>query len=154
MKRSISIFPILLCTILTFFLVACVSTEYSHYEGGKIKRGHGGTKKIVNGIDIWTYGTPPRKYKTIGIIDDVRDGGFSTRKDLYITVAKEVRKHGGDAAICIYSERAYYGYGPSSSIGVGGGYGYGYYPGMSVGVGLSSGDYNVISKFAVIRYIK
>jgi hypothetical protein len=39
-------------------------------------QGHGGTRKVVDGMDVWTHGDPPRPFKLLGIIEDERPGGM------------------------------------------------------------------------------
>ena len=37
-------------------------------------QGHGDTRKIVDGMDVWTHGDPPRPFQVLGIIEDERPG--------------------------------------------------------------------------------
>lgn len=53
-------------------VTACATTTYSTFEGkgdGLID-GKGGTKSVRDGMDIWDYGEPPRRFRILGIIRD------------------------------------------------------------------------------------
>lgn len=68
MKKLHYILPLFLIVIT--LLSGCAQTSsYNDYEGGGIVSGSGGTKKTHDGIDIWMHGTPPRKYKVVGIME-------------------------------------------------------------------------------------
>ena len=62
-------------------------------------QGQGGTKEVIDGVDIWTYGTPPYEYKIIGVINDERPGGRLHVKSLYTDAAAKAKEVGGDAII-------------------------------------------------------
>ncbi|HEU0048722.1 MAG TPA: hypothetical protein VFQ43_14090, partial [Nitrososphaera sp.] len=60
---------------LSFF--GCTSTDFQSWEGrSSVVEGHGGTRKIVDGMDVWTHGDPPRRFQELGIIEDDRPGGL------------------------------------------------------------------------------
>jgi hypothetical protein len=81
-------------------LAGCTSTQFKQFESrDAVRIGQGGTKDILNGMDIWSNGDPPRKYKILGVIEDERNsGGFSKpmRNSAVVAKAKEI---GGDALI-------------------------------------------------------
>lgn len=88
-------------TILSVVLLAgCATTEFKHFEArDSIREGAGGTKTVVDGVELWSNGDPPRRYKILGIIEDERGGGgFSShmRQSAIVEKAKEV---GADALI-------------------------------------------------------
>jgi hypothetical protein len=65
----------------------------------------------VDGIEIWENGSPDRRYKVLGVADVstlskapcmVITGGFDSHVDNCL--AKEAKKHGGDAVILIQAE--------------------------------------------------
>jgi hypothetical protein len=66
-------------TVLTIvsMLAGCasVTTEYKTFEGVRagIVEGKGGAKVIVDGMEIWEDGEPPRKFKVLGFIDETRE---------------------------------------------------------------------------------
>jgi len=57
-------------------VTACATTEYKPYEAkDNAFEGKGATKLVIDGMEIWYNGDPPRKFKVLGIIDDQRPGG-------------------------------------------------------------------------------
>jgi hypothetical protein len=93
-------------------LLACSSVlaaDFVSYEGrDAVRQGNGGEKKTVDGVDFWSNGEPPKKYKIIGYITDSRfkSGlvGMIRMSGLDSSIAKETRKAGGDAVILTQSE--------------------------------------------------
>jgi hypothetical protein len=92
-------------------LVGCASTDYQPVEsnGPLIGQGQWGTRKVVDGVDIWTSGAPPRKYRVLGVINDTRGAGVVPMAGYYSGVAAKVKQYGGDAAIEMSSQRQYVG---------------------------------------------
>lgn len=101
----------LACAMLAFLpasVSAAAKVEYSSYEGPeRIEVGQGGTKLNRHGIDYWTSGTPPRRFRVIGLVTDKRDelwdGGHAIGSP---SVARKVRAAGGDAVIVESQEEA------------------------------------------------
>jgi hypothetical protein len=62
-----------------------------------VVQGHGDTRKIVDGMDVWTHGDPPRPFQVLGIIEDERpgdepDGPFKARyKDEHESCVEECK---------------------------------------------------------------
>jgi len=80
--------------------------DFTAYEGkNTIFDGNGGEKTTVDGVDFWSNGAPPRKFKLLGYIEDTRlkSGVFGKIRmsGLQSTIAKETKKAGGDAAILV-----------------------------------------------------
>ena len=78
--RTVKTIPRLLILLLTVVLLAsCASTDFQPVEsqGPLVGQGQWGTRKVVYGVDIWTMGAPPRKYRVLGVISDTR--GARTR---------------------------------------------------------------------------
>jgi hypothetical protein len=45
----------------------CVD-EFRKREGGNsVVEGHGGTRKVVDGMDVWTHGDPARRFQVLGL---------------------------------------------------------------------------------------
>jgi hypothetical protein len=66
------------------FLAACATTEYKPYEAkDNLFEGKGGTKVVVDGMEIWDNGDPPRRFKVLDIIDDERPGGLIPMSQLW-----------------------------------------------------------------------
>jgi hypothetical protein len=56
---------------------SCTTTDFQSWEGrNSVVEGHGGTRKVVDGMDVWTQGDPPRRFQVLGIIEDERPGGL------------------------------------------------------------------------------
>ncbi len=92
-------------------LVACAATtEFKAFSAEEsIFVGQGGTKVIVDGMEIWDNGDPPRKFKVLGYIDDERRGGLPMlqfRGDM----VKKARGVGGDAIVQLTSRSQITGY--------------------------------------------
>lgn len=96
MKKSIALITILAASL----FAGCATTEYKAFEGkGNIVDGQGGTKVVVDGMEIWDNGEPPRKFKVIGIIEDERPGGLIPMMQLRADMVKKARAAGGEAVI-------------------------------------------------------
>ena len=103
MKRTLIIAVLLACCLPTF------AGEFIAYEGtDAIQEGTGGAKKTVDGIDFWSDGAPPRKFKLLGYISDTRlkTGlvGMIKMKNLEGSIAKQAKAVGGDAVILVSVE--------------------------------------------------
>ena len=72
--------------------------------------GHGGTRKVVDGMDIWTHGDPPRRFKVLGIIEDDRPGGIIPMARLKHDIVQKARANGGNAVIFVSSASQLAGY--------------------------------------------
>ncbi|MGZ4969198.1 MAG: hypothetical protein ACXV7H_06675 [Methylobacter sp.] len=140
-----------LTTVLLLAGCACVSTEYKAFQGVRegIIDGKGGSKVVVDGMEIWDSGEPPRKFKIMGFIDDNRGAGWmythatsSVRDD----IVEKAREAGGDAVIKMntQSQLAEFYKAGGASVNV-----YGSYPSTVYG----SSDRS-LSKYAVIKYLK
>ena len=159
MKSASQILLFALCVL----VAGCASTNYSAYEGGRVVEGAGGTKKTVDGIDIWSNGSPPRKFKVIGIIDDVRRQSLIGMAGYESALVKKAKEAGGDAIVFLDSHSELVGYFNSGESGTatttGSAYGDGntaYYQGQTTY--QTSGSTSVpirdkITKVAVIKYV-
>lgn len=58
----------------------------------------------VAGIDIWDSGVPARKFKVLGIIQDVRRNVGYDQRDFYNDIATITRKHQGDGAVIVLQD--------------------------------------------------
>ena len=80
------------------------SNTFSAWYGQSEFMGTGGTKRTVDGIDIWTTGTPPQRYKIIGTIQQNSTTDSSVvsalaAMDSESSLIRDARRHGGDAII-------------------------------------------------------
>jgi hypothetical protein len=93
--------------------------------GQELGRGGSGwdKKKVVDGMDVWTYGDPPRRFQVLGIIQDERPGGRLYVAQLKHDVVQKAREQGGNALIFVSSQSqlaGYYTAGSASAYGYGG----------------------------------
>jgi hypothetical protein len=80
-------------------LIGC-STDFQPYEGtSAVRKGTGGTRQVVEGMDWWTSGEPPRPYRVLGTIVDNRSGSISGRLSYEPMVVGAARRQGGDAVM-------------------------------------------------------
>ncbi len=111
--------------------------------------GQGGTKEIVERMEVWDYGTPPRKYMILGMIDDSRSGGRGSMSSLKSDVVAKAKEVGGDALIQVSNNSQFVG---TYSTGSASAYSYGNSAtayGSSIAVPIRRN----MSKFAVIQYL-
>lgn len=125
-----------------------VKTDYKSFEGSQsgIVQGKGGSKAIIDEMDIWDDGEPPRKFKVLGFIDDVRETGLlemSSRSN----IVKKAREVGGDAVIKLHTQSQL-----ESLYSAGGASAYAY------GVHIHAKNYEssekLNSKYAVVKYLE
>jgi len=131
-------------------MAACATTEYKPYDAkDNLFEGRGGTKVVVDGMEIWDNGDPPRKFKVLGIIDDERPGGVIPMSQLRSDMVKKAREAGGDALVQFGSGSQVAGYYTSGA-------GSAYAHGSSATAYGSSTTVPVrrnVAKFAVIKYL-
>jgi hypothetical protein len=104
-------FYVALGTILLFGHSIALASDFIAYEGrDAVQQGNGGEKKTVNGVDFWSSGAPPRKFKIIGYVTDRGPNsgliGMIRMSSLESSIAKEAKKAGGDAVILMNSQTA------------------------------------------------
>jgi hypothetical protein len=91
MKRSLAVLAIPVLP----FVAGCATTQYKPYEAeDNVFEGKGGTKVVVDGMEIWDNGDPPRKFRILGIIDDQRPGGIIPMSALHSDMVKKAREAG------------------------------------------------------------
>ena len=93
-------------------LIGCATTTYKTFEtrGSVVVEGNGGTKINEDGMDIWDYGEPLRKFKVLGVIEDKRSGGIIPMRQLYADMVKKAREVGGHSLIKATSQEQIVGY--------------------------------------------
>jgi len=104
-------------------LWSCATTEFQVWEGrNSVAQGNGGTRKIVDGMDIWTHGDPPRRFQVLGIIEDTRPGGRIPMAYMNHDIVAKARQQGGDAVILVENQSqlaGYYTFGDANAYGYG-----------------------------------
>ena len=89
---------------------ALVSSDYQHYEGkNNVHEGTGDTKVVVNGVDFWANGSPPRKFAILGVVTSDVGAGFGDEALIRSSVASRAKHVGGDAAVQITSNTTFSG---------------------------------------------
>jgi len=83
---------------------ALAATEFLSYEGrDAIHEGQGGNRKMVDGVEFWISGDPPRRFQVLGAITDSRHEtgiwGAIRMSSLDSDIAKAAKNAGGDAVI-------------------------------------------------------
>jgi hypothetical protein len=140
----------LLAAVIFAILAGCSSTNYKPFEGRDTAyEGRGGTRTVMNGVDLWETGEPPRKYKILGIIEDERSGNLIHRSTFQGDVTKKAKESGGDGVIKIDANSQVTG---TMSQGFATGRAYGNTANAS-GVGFSAPMSRTSSRFAVIKYL-
>lgn len=100
----------IICVILACTLAGCATVDFQPYEGkNNLYEGEGGTKVVVNGIDFWANGSPPRKYSIIGMVVSEVGSGIGDEAIIRSSVASEVKKQGGNAAVQVNNNTAFSG---------------------------------------------
>jgi hypothetical protein len=133
------------CTHLPF-----ATTEYKSFEGklDGVIDGSGGTKAVVDDMDIWYDGEPPRKFKILGFIDDSREGDWIRMLGLQGDMVDEAREAGGDAIVKLNSQsqlaRFYSAGGASSSLTTS----------AAFASSVAMTNRRHLSKYAVIKYVQ
>ena len=100
--------------VLLVTMSAAQAQEFLPYEGKKaFSEGDGGTKRIVNDIEFWADGAPPKKFKLLGYITDRRFNigflGMISMSSLDSDIAKVAKENGGDAVILVSSKTDFIG---------------------------------------------
>ena len=100
----------IISTMLVFALAGCATVDFQPYEGkNNLYEGEGGTKVVVDGIDFWANGSPPRKYSIIGMVVSEIGSGVGDEAIIRSSVAGEVKKQGGDAAVQVNNNSSFAG---------------------------------------------
>jgi hypothetical protein len=83
-------------------VVGCTTTTYAPYVSApdsKVIQGTGGSRKVVQKMEVWRHGTPPRRFRILGIIDDKRPDGPLLMAGQEYALVRKAREAGGDAVI-------------------------------------------------------
>ena len=141
-----------LCLVLgiAFLAIAgCATTVYKPFEARTNSfEGRGGTKAIIDGMEVWDNGDPPRRYKILGIVEDERPNGPIAMASLRNDIVQKAREAGGDAVIQIGSESQLAGMYSTGSAFASGYSNSATAYGSSVAVPIG----RRLSKFAVIKF--
>src|SRR5258708_17124769 len=81
-------------------LVASCGTLFAFrpFEGnGSLIEGKGGTKAVVDGMEIWDNGEPPRRFSILGYLEVKAQ--FGADLNFLSRAVKNARQYGGDPII-------------------------------------------------------
>lgn len=87
---------------LVLLLSACASTNFQQYEGragADIVEGEGGTKEKLDSYELWGSGTPPRRYKILGMVEIEDFDNFLGRGRIRDALVAQLKEANADAAI-------------------------------------------------------
>ncbi|WP_066735707.1 hypothetical protein [Cupriavidus sp. D384] len=127
--------------VLVSTLGACAMVDYEKYEGQQLVReGTGGTKSTVDGIDVWSYGAPPRRYEILGVVTVSVPSGPVAQHRITSNAAEKAKEMGGSAAINIDTLDT----GTMTSVASAFGSNGSYATGTSMSIGNAKGRYLVI----------
>lgn len=92
-----------LIAIVLALLTGCAAVDYQPYEGkpGTSFKGQGGTKLVVEGVEFWDNGSPPRKFKLLGYATGAIGAGYGADDIIRSSIAAKVKAQGGNAAILV-----------------------------------------------------
>jgi hypothetical protein len=147
------------------------NTQFTEYRGPSELKGDGGTVRTVDGIDVWQTGTPNRKYKVLGLIQQSHYDNHSLMSTIASVskdseIIKQAKVHGGDAVIILGTISAItgyttYGVAQGTQSGTLSGYGNGsYYNGTysgsssAFGIANTHANTRTDTSIAVIKYLE
>ena len=149
--RSVELAVTILAAACVVASCAHVHQQFAAYEGPNAERsGLGGTKITSDGIDFWTTGTPPRRFRVLGILTDTRRNQQFAAASFDSDVAAKVRAVGGDAVVYLSEDKEYVG---TYNVGQASATTYGnttHAYGSGVGVAIS----NKTTQLEVIKYLE
>ena len=95
---------------LSCVIAGCATVDFQPYEGkNNLHEGDGGTKVVVDGVEFWANGAPPRRYSIIGVVVSEVGSGLGDEAIIRSAVANEVKKRGGDAAVQVNNNSSFSG---------------------------------------------
>lgn len=97
--------PALLALTLAVLLAGCAPPELQPYVGpNAVRVGTGATLQVVNGMEVWKNGTPPRRYRILGVIEE-EGGSRSTNGTVMADLVRGARQAGASALIVMEAGR-------------------------------------------------
>lgn len=132
-------------------LAGCVTTKYKSFESAtsQIYVGRGGTKEVVDGMEVWDNGEPPRAYSVIGFVEDERPDAPYPMQVMRGEIAKKAREAGGDAVVQVSNQSQITG-----MVGFSTGNAWGNWRSASaIGTSFAAPTRTNSARFAVIKYV-
>jgi hypothetical protein len=138
---------------LLFFvlLTGCTTTTFKQVEmrDDAVIDGKGGAKIVVDGMEIWEHGEPPRKFRVIGLIEDERPQAIVPMMRMKSEIVKKAKDSGGQAVVEIRNQSQITGYAINTFANV-----YGGKTGVTgSATSVASPLSNNRALYAVIRYV-
>lgn len=97
----------LIALALAAVLAGCTSVDFHAYDDpNRVHRGTGGTRVVVDGVDLYTSGAPARDYVILGAVEAAVGDGVGADGMVRGAVAREIRSRGGDAGVLVSQESA------------------------------------------------
>jgi hypothetical protein len=101
-------------------------STFSQWSGPSVFRGSGGAKRTVDGVDIWTSGSPHQRFQLLGFVEqtNVNDGSalaVIASMTSEQALAEEAKRAGGDALIFVSANSGIVGW--NTAVDYGGVYG-------------------------------
>lgn len=90
--------------VLALTLAMGCSTTFTPASAPKRYVGDGGTRQVVDGVELWTFGAPDRPFEIIGWIEDKRRSGVISRATFEGDVTRAAKQAGGDGLILLQRE--------------------------------------------------
>lgn len=102
MRRSGSMVLAALAAQLIWASTPAIAADFAAYDGkDAVREGSGGTKIVTDGVEFWTSGAPPHRYRILGVLTDQRGTGLLSGSATGTSVARHIRSLGGDGAILL-----------------------------------------------------
>jgi hypothetical protein len=141
------------CAAVALLFTGCTSNKATEWRDSKIYQGEGGAVEVVKEMEVWTKGTPNRKYKIMSMINHSHGtgglGGLINSMSWKSGVVKKAKELGGDAVIIGSRSRILTGYTGSQSgqVNTRG-------PGVSYsGTSSNRANYSDKSEIFVIKFV-
>jgi len=150
-----------------FLCVAFAASPYAHAVAGPkflicegknaVYDGQGGEKQTIEGIDFWSNGDPPHRFRIIGSLTDRRHEtgliGMVRMSELNNDIAKAAKAAGGDAVILLSEHSDTVGSIGFADTNLSGYGGRGWFQASGSTIGLSRAIRKHAARYMVVQYI-
>jgi hypothetical protein len=133
-------------------VAGCANTQYKSFETAttKLHLGRGGTKQVIDGMEFWDNGEPPRHFKIIGFVEDQRPDAPLPMLVQRAEIVTKARAAGGDAVVQVANRSEVVG---TSGMTFGNAWG-SWRSSSAIGFGVTEQIRRNNAVFAVIRYVE
>ena len=131
------------------------SPEFTRYYGrDAVIEGQGGEMKVVEGVEFWSNGAPPRRFELLGYLSDRRHAsgmlGKIRLKGLEKDIAKAALQNGGEAVVLVSADQEIVGH---VSTGNANAYSTGQNSARAWGTSTTAPVAKQNTRYAVIRFL-